>query len=150
VVTGTDALWRSVPGFRGETLDLDQHGPRAFEKCGNRASRRIAEAIAEEQLGRILDGDQSFLCHAKDADLIDATKAVLGCAKDAVLQHSLALEVQDRVDDVLERLRSGDAATLGDVADRKHRRFRLLCEAHQTRGALADLSDVAGRALEIE
>src|SRR4051812_7229004 len=66
-----------------------------------------------------------------------------------MVERALALEVEDCVHDVLEHLRSGDAAALGDVADYEHGRAALFCETHETRGALADLSDIAGRALEI-
>ena len=87
--------------------------------------------------------------HAEHADLVDAAESVLGRAKDAVVEHAFALEVEHRVDDVLERLRSGDSAALRDVADDEDRGAGFLREAHQSRGALAHLPDVAGRALEI-
>ena len=61
----------------------------------------------------------------------------------------VALEVQHRVDDVLERLRAGDAAALRDVPDDEHRGAGLLREAHESRGALAHLADVARRAFEV-
>ncbi len=66
-----------------------------------------------------------------------------------MVERVLSLEVQHRVDDVLERLRPGDAAALRDVADDEHGRAALLREAHQPRGAFAHLSDVARRALEV-
>ena len=87
--------------------------------------------------------------HAEDADLVDAAESILRRAQDAVIEHALALEVQHRVDDVLERLGTGDAPALGDVANGEHRRLRFLREAHQSRGALPHLPDVSRRALEI-
>ena len=66
-----------------------------------------------------------------------------------MLQHPLALEIQNRIDDVLERLRAGNAAAFGDVADREHSGLCFLREAHKTRGALPYLADISGRAFEI-
>src|SRR4051794_34980212 len=66
-----------------------------------------------------------------------------------MLQHSLALEVEHGIDDVLERFWTGDAAALGDVPDGKDRGLGLLCEPHQPCGALTHLANVSRRALEI-
>ena len=66
-----------------------------------------------------------------------------------MLQHSFALEIENGVDDVLERLGAGDAAAFGDVPNGEHRCLRLLGEAHQARGAFPHLADVAGRAFEV-
>ena len=65
-----------------------------------------------------------------------------------MIERRLALEVEHRVHDVLERPRARDAAALGDVPDQEHGRAGFLGEAHQPRRALAHLADVAGRALE--
>ena len=144
-----DALRRSESRLRGERLNLDEHRPRALEQRGDRAARRVARAIAHEELGRIRDRLESLLRHAKHADLVDAAEAILRRAQHAMIERALALEVQHRVDDVLERLRTGDAAALRDVPDDEHRGAALLGVAHQPRGAFAHLSDVARRALEI-
>ena len=66
-----------------------------------------------------------------------------------MLEHSFAFEVQNGVDDVLERFGACDAAALGHVSDRKDRGFGFLGEAHQTGGTFAHLSYVTGRSLEI-
>ena len=62
---------------------------------------------------------------------------------------ALALEVEHGVHDVLERLGTGDAATLGDVTDDEHRGAGLFREAHEPRCALAHLAHVAWRAFEV-
>ena len=106
-------------------------------------------AVAEEELGRVGDGNEPVLRHAEDADLVDAAEAVLRRAQHAVVERVLALEVEHRVDDVLERLRPRDAAALRDVPDDEHRGAALLGEPHEARGALAHLPDVARRAFEV-
>ena len=56
----------------------------------------------------------------------------------------VALEIEHRVDDVLEHARAGDRALLGDVPDQDHGDAGLLGEARQLRRALAHLRDAAG------
>ena len=55
--------------------------------------------------------------HGEEAELVHRAEAVLGGAHDAVAAARLALEIQHRVDQVLEQPRAGDRALLGDVAD---------------------------------
>jgi hypothetical protein len=105
--------------------------------------------VAEEELRRILDGYEPALRHPKDADLVDAAEAILRRAEDAVIERGVPLEVKDGVDDVLERLRAGDASALRDVTDDEDGDASLLGEAHQTRGAFTHLADVARRSLEV-
>src|SRR5688572_32668487 len=61
----------------------------------------------------------------------------------------LALEVQHRIDDVLEGLGAGDPTTLRHVADLKYGSAGYLGESHETRGALTHLPDIARRTLEL-
>jgi len=87
--------------------------------------------------------------HLEDADLIDRPETVLHRPQDAVVERALALEVEHRVHDVLERPGSRDAAALGHMADEQHRRSGLLGEPHQPRRAFPHLTHVARRALEL-
>ena len=106
-------------------------------------------AIAEKELGWIGDGNEPAGGHAEHADLVDAAEPILRRAQHALIEKSFALEVEHRVDDVLERLWARDAAALRDVPDDEHRRSRFLREAHQPRGAFAHLADVSRRAFEL-
>ncbi len=63
---------------------------------------------------------------------------------------TLAFEVQDGVDDVLERLRSGEASVLGDVSDQEDRHVLPLGGEQQLRGRFAHLADAAGRRLKLQ
>src|SRR5256886_13006093 len=60
-------------------------------------------------------------------------EAVLRRPQDAVIERALPLEAQHRVDDVLERLGTGDAAALGDVAHQEHGGTPLSSGPHQPR-----------------
>ena len=57
--------------------------------------------------------------HLEDGQLGDGAEAVLEGPQDPVAVVALALEQEDDVDDVLERLRPGQRALLGDVADQR-------------------------------
>jgi len=54
---------------------------------------------------------------------------------------AFALEIQHRVDDVLEGLRPGQAAFLRHVADEKRRHVLRLGREEQLRGRFTDLAD---------
>ena len=60
-----------------------------------------------------------------------------------------AFKVENRVDDVLECLRPGQRAILGDVSNQKHRNVLLLGPEQQLRCHFPHLTDAAGRHLEL-
>jgi len=63
---------------------------------------------------------------------------------------ALAFEVQHRIDHVLERLRAGKAAVLGDVADEEGRDVLPFGHEQQLRCRFAHLPDAARGRLELE
>ena len=67
------------------------------------------------------------LCrHAKHGGLVGRTEAVLDRAQEAHVLAAPAFEVQGDVDEVLDRLRTGEGAVLRDVADEeRHEPARL-------------------------
>ena len=77
--------------------------------------------------------------HLEDAELADGAKSVLHRAHDAVRVMLLALEIEHGVDDVLEHLRPGEAAVLGDVADEDRRQVPPLRGEEQVGRRLAHL-----------
>src|SRR5262249_42646122 len=62
----------------------------------------------------------------------------------------LALEVQNRVDDVLQRLRPGEVAVFGDVTDENRRNVLPFRGKQKLRGGFAHLPDAARRRLELD
>ena len=89
-----------------------------------RSARNTADGLATSTMPLTL--------HLEDADLVGRTEAILGAAQQAVLVEALALEVEHGVDHVLEDLRAGDRAVLGDVADQKDRRARSTWRAAES------------------
>ena len=92
---------------------------------------------------------QAALGHREHADLVDRAEAVLDGAHQAKARMRVALEVQHRVDHVLQHARAGQRALLGDVAHQHHRRAAGLGEAREVRRAFAHLRHRAGRRGEL-
>ena len=88
--------------------------------------------------------------HLEYAKLADRAEAVLHGADDAVRVMTLPFEVEDGVDDVLERLGAGEVAVLGHVPDEERRNVLPLRGKEQLRCRLADLADAAWRRLELQ
>ena len=79
---------------------------------------RIADrAVGEEQGRRVRHLGEPAVAHLEHADLVGRAEAVLDGAQDAELVAALALEIEHRVDHVLEHARAGDQPFLGDMAD---------------------------------
>ena len=112
---------RGVPSGHGpdQGLDLDQQRARALDAGEHRGARDAGLALGEEQRRRVRHLDQAALGHLEHADLVGGAEAVLDRAQDAELVAAVALEVEHRVDHVLEHARPGDLAVLGDVADQE-------------------------------
>ena len=68
----------------------------------------MAAPLAEEQRRGIGDVGQAAVGHLEHADLVGRAEAVLDRAQDAELMAALALEVEHRVDHVLEHAGAGD------------------------------------------
>jgi hypothetical protein len=127
-----------------QRLHLDQQRPGALAGDHHAAARLLQAAAGQEDRRGIRHLLQPGLAHREHAQLVDRAEAVLERAQHPEAAAALALEVQHRVDHVLEHARAGDAALLGDVTDQEHGRAGFLGEAHQPRGGLAHLADRAG------
>ena len=142
------AARRAEAGRHHQRLDLDQDRPRAFDAGEHGRARCRGQPVAEEQLGRVGDLAQAVGGHLEHADLVGGAEAVLGGAQDAIGVAAVALEVEHRVDHVLDHLGTGDLAVLGDVADQQQRAALRLGVAHQRLRGGAHLADGAGCGLE--
>ena len=76
------------------------------------------------------------------------SEAVLRRAEDAVGHVLVALEIEHRIDDVLENSRTGKRAVLGDVTDEDEGRTHGLGHARESCGALAHLRNGTRRAVK--
>ena len=145
IETLRDASRRSKAHPIDQRLQLDEQRPPALARHGDDAAwRRLARA-REEDGGRVLHLAQAARGHGEEAELVHGAEAVLGGAHDAVAAAGLVLEVQHRVHQVLEQAGTCDRAFLGDVADDDDGGAARLGEAHQLRGAFAQLRHGARR-----
>ena len=103
--------------------------------------------LTEQQLRGVVHGAEAVLPHLVDAQFGGAAKAVLDAAQDAVEVVLVALELQHRIDDVLQHLGSCQAALFVDVANQDNRCMALLGVAQDGCGTLSDLRHAAGRRL---
>ena len=88
------------------------------------AARHRLAVRRQEDRARVRHALQPALGHREHADLVDRAEAVLDRAHQAEARMRVALEVQHRVDHVLEHARAGERAFLGDVADQHDRSCR--------------------------
>ena len=86
--------------------------------------------------------------HLEHAKLAGRAEPVLERAHDAMRMMALALEIQDGIDDVLERLGPGEIAVLRDVSDQHDRHVAALRGEQQMRRDFAHLADAAGGGLK--
>src|SRR6185369_6545952 len=106
---------------RDQGLHLDEERTRAFDRRDDDAARDAAAALLEEHLRRVHDLSEAALPHLEHADFVRRTEPVLRTAKDPERMEPFALEIEDRVDDVLEDARTCDIALLGHVTDEEDR-----------------------------
>ena len=112
-----------------ERLHLDEHGPCAFARHERDAARHGRAVPREEDRGRVLNFPEAVLCHQEEAHLVRRTISILRGAHDPEAAADVALEIQDRVDHVLEHARPRERALLGHVADEQRRDVAFLREA---------------------
>ena len=143
------ALGVAVGAGADERLHLDEQRPRAFDGAQHRRPGDAIRPLGEEQRRRVRHRLQAGAGHLEHADLGGRAEAVLHRAHDAVGVMPLALEVEHRVDDVLEHLGPGQRAVLGDVADDERRHVLALGREQQLRRRLAHLGDAARRRLQL-
>ena len=131
---------------RGIHQRLHFHQQRAGALAGDHhATARLLRAAGQEDRRGVGHFLQALVAHREHAQLVDRAEAVLERTQHAEARARFTLEVQHRIDHVLEHARAGDATFLGDVADQEHGCSGFLGVAHQARGALAHLADRAGR-----
>ena len=110
---------RSVLSGQHQGLDLDQDRACSLHGAGDRTAGNRLFALAQEQIRRVKHRDQAPGGHLEHADLVRRTESVLDRSDNPVIVVPFALKIENRIDDVLQRLGTGDAAVFGDVADQK-------------------------------
>ena len=128
------------PRARHERLDLHQHGTATLQRREHGRAGRARGALGEKRGRRVRHLDETALRHLEHAHLVRRAEAVLHRAQHAQRVRAVALEVEHRVDEVLEHARAGERTLLGDVADQHARRPARLAVRGEQRRRLAHLS----------
>ena len=149
---------QAVPSRPTATRRGLDSGDASTSACTSTSSGRVPSRVTITQLPgcgalapdrKIADGfgtsRRPLSPIANTPSSLTAPKRFLNARSTRKRDAGLALEIQHRIDHVLEHARAGDAAFLGDVADQEHRGAGFLGVAHQPRRALAHLADRAGR-----
>ncbi len=106
--------------------------------------------LGQEKRRRIGHRLEAAAGHLEHAQLADRTKAILHRPHDPMRVMALAFEVEHGVDDVLERLGSGDVAVLGHVSDEKRRDVVALRGEEKLRRRFAHLADAPRGRLKLQ
>lgn len=132
-----------------EGLQLDKQRSGAFHADGDDGTGCVLGPLLQEKFGWVADGHQASVGHFEDTDLIGRPEPVFRGSDNSVVMMTVALEIENGVDDVLESLGPRDRAFLGNVADQENRRRRLLREKHELRRDLSHLRDAARSGLDL-
>ena len=152
-------------------IDAARHAARVCRTCCELTSACTSTRIGREPstqhstaepgalIGRSARNSLRWIRHRVEAraDVIsntpsslDRAESVLHRTDHAMRVMTLPFEVQHGVNDVLERLGTGEAAILRDVADEERRHVLPFGREQQLRRRLAHLADAAGRGLKFQ
>src|SRR5947207_14687739 len=92
--------------------------------------------LREKQRRWVGHAAKALVGHREHAELVDRAEAVLNRADQPEAGMRIALEVENRVNDVLEHARAGDPPLVGDMADAEQRPTGALRAPTQLRRAL--------------
>ena len=97
--------------------------------------------LGQEQGRRVRYLAQPLVGHGEHTQFVHGAEAVLERPHQAEAGVGIALEVEHRIDHMLEHTRPGQGAVLGHVADENDGHAGLLGHAGELRRALTDLGD---------
>ena len=139
VESGGGALRRAIDSRADKRLNLKEKRSRAVQHRADGGAAKSGLVHRDEQLGRVGDFAESFAGHLEDSQLGSRAESVLYAAQDSVRTSIVALELKNHIHNVLQNLRTGNVAFLGNMSDQDDRDACLLGEAQKDRGNLLDL-----------
>src|SRR2546426_12450561 len=91
-----------------QCLELDQDRPRPFHAANNSGARNLKGSFREKKFRRVVYLLEPRLFHFEDPDLIGGTEAVFDGSQDAEVMSAVPLEIENRVDHMLQYPRAGE------------------------------------------
>ena len=140
---------RAVAGRGDERLDLDEERPAALQRRRDDAPGRGTSCSTRNARAGSATSRRPASTISRTPTSSVAPNRFFEARTQPERAAALALDGDDRVDEVLQRLGPGDAPLLRHVADEDDRDPLPLRQLHQAQGRLADLADAAGRAVEL-
>ncbi len=128
-----------------ETLDLAREGAGTVHAGGKDRARLVPASIREQVGARVSDRHEPLVAHLEEPDLLSGAEAVLEGAQNAYTSGAIAFELKHNVNEVLEDARPGNGALLRYVSDEKYCDALVSSGPSESRAALANLGDRAGR-----
>ena len=86
------------------------------------------------------DGLETITGHLEETDLMRRPESILHTSKDSVSVMPIAFEGQHHVDEVLEKLRTGQLTILGHMTDDENGDSGLLGQKRELGGASSELT----------
>ncbi len=83
--------------------------------------------------------------HLEHTNLVGCSKAILDSPQQPVGMIAFALEVEDGISDVLQRLWASNGALFRDMSNDKDGGMGTLCQLHELERAFTYLANAAGR-----
>src|SRR6056297_10794 len=142
------APWRTQRRRRNQRLNFNKYRPRTFDAGENSRTGCIPAAITKKELRRITHFLQPTIRHLEHANFVRRTEAVFDGTQQPEGITPVTLEIEHRVDHVLDHLGPRNLTFLGDMTDKNHRGTGLLGEPYQALRGSPHLADRARRCIK--
>ena len=127
-----------------ESLHFAHEGTATVDAGREHGAGDVAAAVGEEVSARVADGHEAFARHLEETHFLRRPEPVLEGTEHADAAGTIALEVQDDVDEVLEDPRARDGALFGDVPDEQHGDSAIARFPREPSSTFSNLTDGAG------
>lgn len=127
-----------------EGLDFGGHGSGTFHDQGQNRAGGGFEATLKQELTGVSHFLKAAVGHAENTGFIGRAEAVFDAPQEPQFVLTVAGQLENGIDHVLEQFGPGDGAFFGDVTDDDHRDIGFFGGTDEEAGAIPDLGGRAG------